>query len=222
MAPAGKARMQWMLRPAVTLLAAGVLATGLLAWSGLRASRLVSARRLEVRRARTTLEAFASLRRRYEPAVAAESISWRRTMSQLRELGVVGDERLAMTQRIARAAEDAGLGGVKVNITEPDTAGGSTRPSSEGVQSTSAPFSLLVEGRGGLASVIAFLGALPPSVAPTTVSLVRQDGRGPHRIRLTVYELTFSNGAPPGWSSVERGSDRGSSGDRTGGGSRQR
>ena len=68
----------------------------------------------------------------------------------------------------------------------------------EGVQSKSAPFSLLVECRGGLESVIGFLGQLPPSVAPTRLSLVRQDGRGPHRISLAVYELTFSSGVPPG------------------------
>lgn len=190
--------------PQVTLIVAGALSIVLLAWAGIRASRLDATRRAELRRAEATLEAFSGLRGRYEPAVAAESIAWRRIWMELQELGVVGDERLAITQRIARAAEVSGLREVKVLIGDPDTTGQQARLSTEGVQSKSAPFSLLVEGRGGLQSVIGFLGQLPPSVAPTRLSLVRQDGRGPHRISLAVYELTFSNGAPPGWSSLER------------------
>ena len=190
--------------PQATLIAAGVLAIAVLAWAGIRASRLDSARRLDLRRAQGTIEAFASLRARYEPAVAAESIAWHRIWMELRELGVVGDERLALTQRVARAAEVAGLRDVKVLIGEPDTTGQQARLSTEGVQSKSAPFSLVVECRGGLQSVIGFLGQLPPSVTPTRLSLVRQDGRGPHRISLAVYELTFSSGVPPGWTSLER------------------
>jgi hypothetical protein len=206
------------LKPQVTMMAASVVAVLVLGWSGYRASRLAATRTLDVRRAQSTLEAFAGLRQRYEPAAAAESIAWRRTLLQLRELGVVGDERLTVTQHVARAAEAAGLRGVKVNIIlSSDTTGQQARPPTEGVQSKPAPFSLVVECRGGLTSVVSFLGALPPSVAPTTVRLVRQDGGGPHRISLAVYELTFPNGAPSGWSSVERDNPRGSGSDRPGG-----
>jgi hypothetical protein len=193
------------LRPQVALIVAGAAALVLLAFSGVRAWRLDTARRQDLRRAESTLESFAELRRRYEPAVAAESIAWRRTWMQLRELGVGADERLSLTQRVTRSAEAAGLRSVRVLIEAPDTAGQQPRLSTEGVQSKSAPYSLRVECRGGLESVIAFLGQLPPSVAPMRMSLVRQDGRGPHRISLAVYELTFTNGVPPGWSSLERG-----------------
>lgn len=201
------------IRPAHTLLAAASIALVLLAWSSVRSSRLQAARRVELRRLSAALETFVDLRRRYTPAVAAESIAWRRTWMELRELGIAGDERLALTQRVARAAELAGLRGVRVFITEPDTTGQHARLHTEGVQSTAAPFSLLVECRGGLQEVVAFLGALPLSVEPTRLGLVRQDGRGPHRISLAVYELTFSNGEPPGWSSLERG-DAGAGGIR--------
>lgn len=192
-------------RPVHSLLAAAALALVLLGWSAVRSSRVESARRTELRRVTATLENFADLRRRYTPAVAAESIAWRRTWMELRELGVSGDERLAITQRVARAAELAGLRDVRVHITSSDTAGEQARLHTEGVQSSSAPFSLLVECRGGLQEVVAFLGELPLSVEPTRLGLVRQDGRGQHRISLAVYELTFTNGVPPGWSSLERG-----------------
>lgn len=191
--------------PQLSLMAAAIVASALLGWSGLRTTRLEAARRVELRRAQNALDDFAALRGRYEPAVAAESIAWRRAWMELRELGIAGDERLGLTQRVARAAEVTGLREVRVHIHDSDTTGAQARPSSEGVQSQSAPFSLLVECKGGLDAVLAFLGQLPPSVAPTTLSLVRQDGRGPHRISLAVYELTFSNGEPPGWSSTERG-----------------
>ena len=202
------------IRPEFFLIGASVLSAALLTWSGLRAARADASRSLELTRARATIDAFTSLRRRYEPAVATESIAWRRTWLQLRELGVSGDERLAVTERVARAAETAGLRDVRVDISDSDTTGQQARLPTGGVQSTPAPFSLLVECRGGLASVIAFLGQLPPSVAPTAVSLVRQDGRASHRILLAVYELTFSNGAPLGWPSAERGSVGGSGVDR--------
>ena len=190
----------------VRVVAAGA-AVVLLVVSGFRASRLDASRRQELRRAESVLETFADLRRRYEPAVAAESIAWRRAWLQLREAGVgaSGDERLSLAERVAGTAEAAGLRDVKVLIEAPDTAAQLQRLSTEGVQSRSAPYGLRVESRGGLESVIAFLGQLPPSVAPTRLSLVKQDGRGPHRISLTVYELTFTNGVPFDWSSLERG-----------------
>lgn len=203
--------------PATTRLAAAVLATVVLGWTGLRVSRSGAERRAELNRARSTLATFASLRQKYEPAVAAESIAWRRTWMELQELGVVGDERLAITQSVARAAEAAGLRDVKVLIGPPDTTGSETRLSTEGVRRKSATFSLLVECRGGLRAVIPFLGNLPPSVAATRLNLVRQDGRRRHQISLAVYELTFSNGPPPLWTSVERG-DAGGGGRRRPGG----
>ena len=204
-------------RPELALIVAGTAAVVLLAFSGMRAWRLDTSRRLELRRAESTLETFADLRRRYEPAVAAESIAWRRTWLQLQELGVGGDERLSLTQRVTRSAEAAGLRNVRVLIEEPDTAGQQPRLSTDGVQSKPAPYSLRVECHGGLESVIAFLGQLPPSVAPTRLSLLRQDGRGQHRITLAVYELTFDNGVPPGWSALERGSGGAGGNDRPGG-----
>lgn len=205
------------IRPVHTLIAAAAVAFVVLAWSGVRVSRLESARRLELRRADASLATFADLRKRYEPAVAAESIAWRRTWMEMRELGVTGDERLALTQRVARAAELVGLRDVRVFIGEADTTGQQARLVTEGVRSTSAPFSLLVECRGGLQQVVAFLGELPLSVEPTRLGLVRQDGRGPHRISLAVYELTFANGVPPGWSSLERGHVGPGGGNRPGG-----
>ena len=216
LARAGQPRIA-ALRPVHSLIAAAAAAVVLLTWSGVRVSRAETQRRTELRRADATLAAFAELRGRYEPAVAAESIAWRRTWMELRELGVAGDERLALTQRVARAAELAGLRDVKVLIADPDTTGQQARLVTEGVRSKSAPFSLLVECRGGLQEVVTFLGDLPLSVEPTRLGLVRQDGRRPHRISLAVYELTFSNGVPPGWSSVERDHNGTGSGSRPGG-----
>jgi hypothetical protein len=196
----------WILAPAATRLFAALLGIAMLSWGGIRASRAGFARRAELREARMTLETFAEWRRRYRPAVAAESISWRRTFMELQDLGIVGDERLALTQSIARAAEFAGLRDVRVGITEqPDTTGSDARLSTEGVRRQSAPFGLLVECRGNLQAMVAFLGQLPPSVAPTAMVLVRQDGRGRHRVTLAVYELEFANAPQSHWTPTERG-----------------
>ena len=183
---------------------------------GYRAWKLDAARQLELRRAQSVLSSFADLRRQYVPAVAAESIAWRRAWLQLQELGVGNEPALSLTQRVTRSAEDAGLTGVRVLVEGPDTLG-QERVSTEGVQSKPASYSLRVECRGGLPAVLAFLGQLPPSVAPTRLSLVRQDGRGPHRISLAVYEITLTNGAPADWSSMERGSAGVGRSDRPGG-----
>jgi hypothetical protein len=212
-----EARVKTGVRPHVVFIVAGVLSIAILAWAGVRAWRLDNTRRDDLRRAEATLTTFAALRQRYEPAVAAESIAWRRTWLQLQELGVGPDERLSLTQRVARAAESAGLRSVRVHIEPADTAGLQARPSTEGVQSKLASYSLRVECRGSLEAVLGFLGQLPPSVAPTQLSLVRQDGRSPHRISLAVYELTFTNGVPRGWSSLERSDPGAGDGSRPGG-----
>jgi hypothetical protein len=203
-------------KPPVVLLAISVLALVFVGAVGFRAWKLDSSRQTELRRAQSALSSFADLRRQYVPAVAAESIAWRRTWLQLQELGVGSDQPITLTQRVARTAEDAGLSNVRVLIDPPDTLG-QQRVATGGVQSKPASYSLRVECRGGLASVLAFLDQLPPSVAPTALNLVRQDGRGPHRITLAVYELTLTNGAPADWSSNERSSSGAGRGSRPGG-----
>jgi hypothetical protein len=192
------------LNPAMTRLIAAVLSAGLLVWGGMHAARAGTANRAELRRAEATVATFADWRRRYEPAVAAESIAWRRTLMELHALGVIGDERLALTQAIARAAEAAGLRDVRVHIGTADTTGSEERLSTEGVRRQSAPFGLVVECRGNLQAVVSFLGELPASVAPITLSLVRQDGRARHRLSLAVYELQFSNAPATLSSPLER------------------
>ena len=206
------------LTPSMTRLIAAALGIVLLGWAGVRSSRAGHARRLELRNAEATLATFAEWQRRYRPAVAAESIAWSRTWMELRDLGVVGDERLALTQTVARAAEFAGLRDVRVIIeNSPDTTGSDARLSTEGVRRQSAPFGLLVECRGNLQAVVNFLGELPPSVAPIGLSLARQDGRARHRVTLAVYELQFSNAPVSLGSPAERGAPGAVGGDRPGG-----
>lgn len=209
------------LDPAVTLIAAAVVAISLLTWSGLRSGRAAATRKAELTRVRAELAGFEDLNRRYAPAVAAESLSWRRTWLELRDLGVLGDDRLGMTGAVSRSAEASGLRDVRVLIGPPDTTGVETRLSTEGIRRKPAPFSLLVEGRGGMRSVIAFIGQLPPSIAATRLELVKQDGRKRHRISLAVYELEFTDGSPPPTSHLgpplERGPAAGGSGGRPGG-----
>ena len=203
--------------PAITRVIAAALGAGFLAWGGLHASRAGTANRADLQRAEATLATFANWRRQYEPAVAAESIAWRRTMMELHALGVIGDERLSVTQSVSRAAEAAGLRDVRVLIGAADTTGSDARLSTEGVRRQSAPFGLVVECRGNLQAVVTFLGELPPSVAPIALSLVRQDGGARHRVVLAVYELQFSNGPPTLWSPLERSDSPGVGVSRFGG-----
>lgn len=205
------------LDPSAVLLAAAVVAIGVMGWAGTRAARIASARTAEIQRLERTLADFADFRQRYTPAVAAESIAWRRTWMELQDLGVLGDERLDVTRSVTRLAESAGLRDVQVLLGPSDTTGSETRLSTEGIRRNAAPFGLLVECRGGLRSVINFVGLLPPSVAATELSLVRQDGRQRHRISLAVYELSFTNGPPATWSSLERGTPADRGGSRPGG-----
>ena len=194
--------------PVVTRLAVTGLGVALLAWAGIRTSRTAEAKRGQLRQADSVLTTFADWRRRYRPVVAAESIAWGRTRLQVERLGVLGDERLALTRMITQAAEAAGLQDVRVRIQPPDTTGSAARLSTEGVLRRTAPFGLSVEGRGSLQAMVAFLGELPPSVAPTDLVLVRQDGRARHRLTLAVYEIELLNGSPADWTPQERGDSR--------------
>ncbi len=207
--------------PAVSLLVAALLSIGVLTWTGFRAARAAGERRIALTRAKSELAGFEDLRTRYSPAVAAESLSWRQTWVRLRDIGVLGSDRLGLTGTVSRIAEDVGLGEVRVLIGPPDTTGVEERLSTGGIQRKPASFSLLVEARGGMQSVIGFIGRLPPSVAVTHLSLVQQDGGRRHRISLAVYELEFTNGSPPipadVWSPVEPGAPGGGDGGRPGG-----
>jgi hypothetical protein len=201
--------------PTVTRLIAIALGIAILAWAGFHASAAGASRRAELRQADSVLATFADWRRKYRPAVAAESIAWRRTLLVLQGLGVVGDERLSLARTLAGAAEAAGLRDVRVEVLGADTTGSAERLSTEGVVRQSAPFGLSVECRGNLQAVVTFLGELPPSVAPTQLVLARQDGRR-HRITLAVYELEFLH-APSSFSTpLERSDLRVVSGDRGG------
>jgi hypothetical protein len=203
--------------PAVTRLMAAIAGTVLLAMTAARVGREGHDRRLQLRAADSTLATFDEWRRRYRPAVAAESIAWRRAWMEVRDLGIVGDERLAVTRHVARAAEFAGLSGVRVTIGEPDTTGADARLSTGGVSRQNAPFGLVVECRGNLQAIIAFLGGLPPSVAVSGMRLVRQDRPGRHRLTLAVYELDFDAVPPSARAPVERGAAGGRGDDRAGG-----
>lgn len=202
--------------PATTRLLAAIAGTVLLAMTATRVGRLGHERRVQLRSADSTLATFADWRRRYQPAVAAESIAWRRAWMEVRDLGVVGDERLAITRHVARSAEFAGLSRVRVFIGEPDTTGSDERLSTGALRRQSAPFGLAVECRGNLQAIIAFLGGLPPSVAVTGMRLVRQDRPGRHRLTLAVYELDFDAVPPSARAPVERGAPGGSGDDRAG------
>jgi hypothetical protein len=211
--------------PAVTRLVAAVLGMIVLALAGARVSRAGFERRAALREARATLATFADWRSRYRPAIAAESIAWRRAWMEVRDLGVLGDERLAITQHVARSAEFAGLRNVRVLIEAPDSTGSDARLSTPEVRRRTASFGLAVECRGSLQSVLAFLGALPPSVAATSMNLVRQEGNARHRLTLAVYELDIQNASSPApvasldpvsRAPVERGDTRSRRGDRAG------
>lgn len=195
-------------KPAAVRLIAAAVSAALLIWAGVRVVCADAVRRAELKRAETTLATFSDWRQRYRPAVAAESIAWRRTLMELQALGVMGDERLALTQVVGRAAEAAGLRNVRVLIVGPDTSGSAERLSTEGVRRQPAAFGLVVECRGNLQGIANFLGELPPSVAPISLSLVRQDGRARHRVLLAVYELQFSNGPVSLSTPLERGDSR--------------
>lgn len=203
--------------PAVTRLVAAVVGTAILAFTAVRVGRAGHERRVQLRAADSTLATFADWRRRFQPAVAAESIAWQRAWMEVRDLGIAGDERLDVTRQVARAAEFAGLRNVRVLIGEPDTTGSDARLSTRDVRRQPAPFGLAVECRGNLQAIIAFIGGLPPSVAVSSIRLVRQDQPGSHRITLAVYELDFEN-VPPSAArpSLERGAADGGGNDRAG------
>jgi hypothetical protein len=214
--PALKARVLGV-NPAITQLVTAAIGIALLAWAGVGASRIGDARRAELRQADSVLTTFADWRRRYKPVVAAESIAWGRTRLEVERLGVIGDERLSLTRALTQAAEAAGLRDVRVRIRPPDTTGSAERLSTEGVLRRAAPFGLSVEGRGSLQAMVAFLGELPPSVAPTELVLVRQDGRARHRLTLAVYEIEFPNGPSSVWTPQERSDSRRVGAGRVGG-----
>jgi hypothetical protein len=213
MAPPSRRLRLGALSPAMTRLIFAGLGAAILAWTGLRVTASGNANRIALREARAALARYDGWRRAYQPPSATEPAAWRRSGMEAQQLGIVGDERLELTQAISRAAEIAGLRDVRVRVVPSDTTGSEARLSTEGVQRSPASFGLLVEGRGSLQAMANLLGRLPSSVAATNLHLVRQDGRARHQLQLAVYEVSFSNGI----SSVSPSAERGDSDPRGGG-----
>jgi hypothetical protein len=205
--------------PAHSRFAFAAVSAILLAWTAARVTRTGNAHRAALRDARASIAVLDEWRRGFQPPAAAESLAWRRAAMDASELGIAGDERLELTRAVSRAAEAAGLRDVRVRVSPPDTTGSEARLSTEGIRRQPAPFGLLVECRGNLQALVNLLGQLPPSVAATSLHLVRQDdrGRARHRLVLAVYELSFSHGTPSLGSPSERGDSRDRSGGRIGG-----
>jgi len=182
---------------ALPTLAALLLLAGAFAMSRVARQRIDELRpvveRLEQLRA--TAERW---QRDFVPASSAEMLAWRAVEDRVRTLGTFPDERLALAERIAAAAEGGGMRGVRVLFLSADSAGagGFTRPTVGRIAFRPADYSLVLQGHGSLDAVHRALVALPPSVLVRHVALVREEGAVRLSAQILVFERSEAHATP--------------------------
>lgn len=124
----------------------------------------------------------------FQPATNAETQQWSSVSAALQELGIARDERLLLVELIARRAENYGLSLVRVNIVTSDSIPSFSRTSATPFTFNVAPYGIVVDFRGGLASTRAFIANLPPAVSVQSISIRRGGGILRTRVVLVVYE----------------------------------
>lgn len=145
------------------------------------------AEELRASRAASTLGTWTAT---FQPAASDESAAWRQTSIEARQLGVRHDERLAITAEIAGQAERPGFTDVRVAFAPPDSAPAAPIPRTAGPYVfVPAPYRILINFRGDLASTRDLLGNLPAAALVTGMKFKRDGSALRGSITLNVYEL---------------------------------
>jgi hypothetical protein len=152
-------------------------------WIGLpayRVKRAATAERARVERAATLAT---EMRRNFVSATPEETAEWQRTRAEVADFGTPSVRRLRLAQAVARLAEDAGVGRVRVHVTPADSLTAAS-PRIIAGQQFSSSYGLSLQGNGAVESGARLVEALPPSVEVQKLEL----NKGRLSYVLVVYE----------------------------------
>ena len=151
-----------------------------------RQKATLAAEEIRVSQAATTVSAWIVA---FQPAASEESVAWRQTSMEARQLGSSHDERLAITAEIARQAERPGLTAVRVAFATPDSISAASMPRRAGPYFFSpAAYRVSINFLGDLGTAKGLLGNLPAAALVTGMKFKREGSAIRGSIMLNIYE----------------------------------
>ena len=181
-------------RGVAEITAVAVLALALSVWVGNKARKQREEYDSGVTRLRTVARQVQDVRTSFQPATASENLSLGPADSITTAISHTA--RVALAQRIAQAAADAGLTGIRVEFTPGDSVSVPSRPGPGGQNASVAPYVLVVECQGGFAKLLTFVNSLPSVVALERIggAHVGEAASGTTRYHVTLGVYEFGNG----------------------------
>lgn len=172
----------------VQLEAAGVALLSLLVCLGLglRARSQADAARMEAHRIEGIAQSIAQFESTFRPVTPEERRRWS-TIPDSGALGVAPEDKVALTESVARLAEQSGLLRSQVRFGPSDSLPGADRGAISG---SVAPgnYTIAMDADGGFAELLTFVNALPVAVSVTHL-VGSRDTTGAHfHVILAVYE----------------------------------
>jgi hypothetical protein len=162
-------------------------------WVGLSAQRARARLTTDATRLESDAARLEQWRREFRPVSATEATSWRLVDANLASLGVAPSERVTVAERVARAAEEAGMVEVRVRFTAGDSNQAVQRMGARAPHPAS--YGLTLNARGSYEGLVRLIGALPTSVAVWRVTSTREGGAIAHALALAVFEAVDGNGS---------------------------
>jgi len=130
----------------------------------------------------------------FQPASNEEAAIWQNTDAEVQTLGVKPTERLTVAQVVARRADEAGYGSAHLKFLPADAAASIPPRQVAGVTFNPAQYKLQITGAGGIGTLNAFLGGLPPAVQVQSVKLAGGgNGQVNTTVTLSVFEPAGTN-----------------------------
>jgi hypothetical protein len=157
---------------------------------GARARQRASATHNEVMRLQSVVSSIQQFEARFQPITPLERRRWS-SQPDSGLLGIAPDDRLSLTESIARLAENSGLETPRVSFGSADTtAAPHSRP---GSNATLGDYTITIDAAGGFAQLLTFVNALPVSVSVAHLDCSREASTTRFHVTLAVYENTHAN-----------------------------
>jgi len=154
---------------------------------GIAARRRTAAASVEMTRLASIRSEVSNFRKAFKASPADDA--WLLSVDDTTAVATTHDLRVSLAEQVASRAEHAGLAGVRVRFTEPDSAAAPARPDLMRASITVAKYTITVDGTGSLGAVLSLVNQLPPSVALQRLTATRSKNGAEYRLVLAVFEM---------------------------------
>lgn len=179
-----RARRDWV---KVEITALAILAIAICVALGVRARKRSTAVHGEVDRLRSVASGIQQFQASFQPVTATERGRWAALPdSGAGALAIAPENRLALTETIARLAESSGLEHPRVSFGAADSV--VVARDIAGLDAAPGDYTISIDAGGGFSELLTFVNALPVAVSVARLDGIRDSSRARFHVTLAVYE----------------------------------